>query len=398
RAPAAVAVPNLLRLPPNTSRLAAIALLIAAAAVAALVLTLLYVNRQRILGPLVDFCSKIRSLGAVGHLILTALVFLSSFPFLVGYGTLLVLSGFIFGFPSGIIPAYTGAVLGAVACFFIFRRWLGAYYRRLILKHYPQFKAVEAAIETGGLKLMILIRLAPYPYGIMNLLLATTGMPAWRYITATAIGETKNLFHVYVGSTLRSLADLSAAPSSAVEIAAIVVGLVAAAAGFAYLTLLVRRAIRDKASPGLAAGDAFGDGCDEEDGDLGDDDDDDGCDVEDDAGAGTGARPRVHLHARPRRISPDTAATASATTRRPPSLAGSAASHTSSAVYAPVPPRPPSSDFGDAGPFADDAGPFADDRRRPPRAPSPPAMRMARFTAAAAAAVGADDLEAARRP
>ncbi|KAI9334521.1 hypothetical protein DFJ73DRAFT_38242 [Zopfochytrium polystomum] len=231
--------------------------------VSLIVVVALYLNRNKILPPLMAFCASVRAMGATGHLILTALVFISSFPFMIGYGTLLVMSGFIFGFPLGFIPAYLGAVLGAFACLFIFRRWMGKYYRDLILGYYPKFKAVESAIDSGGMKLVVLIRLAPYPYGFMNLLLATTTMPASRYMIATAIGEVKNLFHVYIGSTLRSLADIKG--DSFLEIVLVVCGLVVAAAGFAYLTWLVRRALKeadisegDEDDAGAGAGTATG--------------------------------------------------------------------------------------------------------------------------------------------
>ena len=71
---------------------------------------------------------------------------------MIGYGTLLLMSGLIFGFPWGFAPAYLGAVLGAVVFFWGARKWLGSYYKDLIVKHYPRFRAIERAIDSGGLQ------------------------------------------------------------------------------------------------------------------------------------------------------------------------------------------------------------------------------------------------------
>lgn len=80
------------------------------------------------------------------------LLFLTCFPPLVGYGTLLYMFGFIYGFPLGFFPAYLGAWSGGVCCFLLARRWMGDYYRGKILRTFPKFEAIEDAIEKGGLK------------------------------------------------------------------------------------------------------------------------------------------------------------------------------------------------------------------------------------------------------
>ncbi|KAJ3211145.1 hypothetical protein HDU67_004758 [Dinochytrium kinnereticum] len=225
------------------------------AGVTVLLGALIWGFHDRIIPPLMEFCARIREMGFSGALIMGSIVFATCFPPMIGYGTSLVMCGFIFGFPYGFVPAYMGAVAGGVLCFLGARRFLGTHYRGYLLDKYPKLKVVEDAIEQGGLKLIILIRLAPYPFGIMNVIFSTTSISLPRYATATAIAAFKNLIHIYVGSTLQSLADIgggskrnpdgSPAITSPVEIAVMVGGLVAAIGGFIYLTHLLRRAIRN---------------------------------------------------------------------------------------------------------------------------------------------------------
>ncbi|KAF9950550.1 hypothetical protein BGZ70_001307 [Mortierella alpina] len=70
-------------------------------------------------------------------------------------------------------------------------------------------KSVVKAVEKRGFKLMILIRLAPYPFNVMNALLSATHIPLSTFALATALSLTKLALHVYIGSTLSSLAGPS---------------------------------------------------------------------------------------------------------------------------------------------------------------------------------------------
>lgn len=59
---------------------------------------------------------------------------------------------------------------------------------------------------------MILIRLAPYPFNVMNALLSATHIPLSTFSLATALSLTKLALHVYIGSTLSSLAPVATTP------------------------------------------------------------------------------------------------------------------------------------------------------------------------------------------
>ena len=63
---------------------------------------LFIVFNERIFGALLPVAKKWRDVTA-GWLILWALIFLVSFPPLIGYGSLLTIAGFVYGFPNGYV-------------------------------------------------------------------------------------------------------------------------------------------------------------------------------------------------------------------------------------------------------------------------------------------------------
>ncbi|KAF8931900.1 hypothetical protein BGZ58_007359 [Dissophora ornata] len=138
-------------------------------------------------------------------------LFLTAFPPLVGYSSLVTMSGYVYGFGFGLFIAYTSALLGSIACFYLCRRWFKVQVRALMAKK-QSMKSVVKAVEKRGFKLMLLIRLAPYPFNVMNALLSATHIPLSTFALATAISLIKLALHVYIGSTLSSLAVLPPPP------------------------------------------------------------------------------------------------------------------------------------------------------------------------------------------
>ncbi|KAF9204256.1 hypothetical protein BGZ49_005487 [Haplosporangium sp. Z 27] len=138
-------------------------------------------------------------------------LFLTAFPPLFGYSSLVTMAGYVYGFRFGLFIAYTSALLGSVACFYLCRRWFKVQVRAILAKR-QNMKSVVKAVEKRGFKLMVLIRLAPYPFNVMNALLSATHIPLSTFTLATAISLLKLVLHVYIGSTLSSLATLPSSP------------------------------------------------------------------------------------------------------------------------------------------------------------------------------------------
>ncbi|KAI9179309.1 Tlg2-vesicle protein [Blastocladiella emersonii ATCC 22665] len=160
---------------------------------------------SQILAALDEFAHFARGSPVVGSLLCIMLIVASSFPPIMGYSTTLYLCGYIFGFPNGFPPAFVGAMLGACSCFYASRHFLRHHAHRA-MRRYPMARALRHTIEKRGLKLILLIRLAPYPFNFTNALLATTHLPLRTFALATALTLPKTLLHIYIGASISSFA------------------------------------------------------------------------------------------------------------------------------------------------------------------------------------------------
>lgn len=187
---------------------------------------------------------SIRTQGVTGYALMSAVVFVFCFPPLMGYGTLLYFNGFVFRFPMGIIPVFVGSAAGAFVGFVLGRRWLQPYRSRW-LSQYPNFGLIEKAVERGGIKLLVIIRLAPYPFGVSNILFSATKLKLSTFMTATCIALFRNLIHVYIGSTFASFAELKDQKSPA-QFVPIVISFCLAICALVYLTFKVRAILNEE--------------------------------------------------------------------------------------------------------------------------------------------------------
>ncbi|TPX39215.1 hypothetical protein SeMB42_g06412 [Synchytrium endobioticum] len=189
-----------------------------------------------------QFGNTIRELGVPGALILVLLLIVTAIPPLFGFGTLLVLCGLAFDFPLGLIPAYTGGLLGALAAYALSRRLLSRY-RPYMESSFEWVKPLEDTINKSGLKMLILIRLAPYPFGIISVLMGASRIKFRDYAIASAVALIKVAIPVYVGSTLKTLLDPKKT-SSVVNVVGGIAGLILGVGIAVYLTMVVKRTVR----------------------------------------------------------------------------------------------------------------------------------------------------------
>ncbi|KAJ9669096.1 Tlg2-vesicle protein [Coniosporium apollinis] len=201
--------------------------------VSLLVLTVLFlVYHDSIFGWLAPAAKRWREVKG-GWMILWALVFVVSFPPLIGYSTLLTISGFVYGFPNGWFIVATATILGSTASFLASRSLLKSLVHRLIA-HDPRFAALALTLKHDGLKLLIMIRLCPLPYSLSNGAIATfpTVHPL-AFMAASAAASPKLLLHVFVGAKLGDIAEKGGsmdAKTKAISYLSIVIGMVAGAA------------------------------------------------------------------------------------------------------------------------------------------------------------------------
>jgi len=159
------------------------------------VLALVYRNQ---LFDVFDTTSKfIREQGILGALLLTLIICITCFPPMIGYSWSLTACGYIYGW-IGFVPGYIGALLGGLCSFAIlryaFRDWIEKKTRR-----YPKYVALERAIEKEGLPVVILIRIAPYPYPLFNALFAASRVKFHTYAIGTAVSLVKPDHDSHIG-------------------------------------------------------------------------------------------------------------------------------------------------------------------------------------------------------
>lgn len=109
---------------------------------------------------------------------------------------------------------------------------------------------VVRAIEKRP-QLLFLIRLAPYPFNVMNCLLAAAPSLTLRtYTLCTALSLIKLIIHTTLGASIRSFAayhvDKPDAEGDALAHYATAAGIVLCIAIFVYLSIVARRAVDDE--------------------------------------------------------------------------------------------------------------------------------------------------------
>ncbi|RKF83346.1 Golgi apparatus membrane protein tvp38 [Golovinomyces cichoracearum] len=169
-------------------------------------LILLLVYNKRIFNSLAPLAAKWKDVRG-GWLILWALTFLTAFPPIVGYGTTVTISGFVYGFPNGWFIAATATICGSLASFITSRTILSNYVNRTVGRD-QRFQALHSVLEHDGLKILCMIRLSPLPYSLSNAAISTfTAVGPISFALATAIASPKLLIHVFIGSRMANLAD-----------------------------------------------------------------------------------------------------------------------------------------------------------------------------------------------
>jgi len=147
---------------------------------------------------------EVDSLGFAGPLLIVLLALVHAFVF---YPAEIVdaAAGFLYGFLPALALMMTGWVLSGLLCFAIGRsvarplldRWLGE----------SRFERVEAAIERGGITLLLALRLIPIvPFSLISYAAGAARVPAWRFAWTTAVGYVPiTALAVYLGTRLEDL-------------------------------------------------------------------------------------------------------------------------------------------------------------------------------------------------
>ncbi|KAK6203339.1 uncharacterized protein RJT21DRAFT_26347 [Scheffersomyces amazonensis] len=143
-----------------------------------------------------------------GGPLLFSLIFIVGFPPLIGFSTLSILTGMIYGFPGGWPLLASASILGSLCSFLINRLIFHDYAVKLVNKQ-ETFRAFSEILrEDKSLMLLILIRLCPLPYSLSNCAFAVVpDLPILRFLLSSIITSPKLLIHIFVGYKLKNLGD-----------------------------------------------------------------------------------------------------------------------------------------------------------------------------------------------
>jgi uncharacterized membrane protein YdjX (TVP38/TMEM64 family) len=147
---------------------------------------------------------RLDDLGLAGPLLILALALIHAVVF---YPAEIVdaAAGFVYGFFPALLLVMTGWLLSGLLCFAIGRsvarplldRWFGT----------ERFERTEAAIERGGVTLLIAVRLIPIvPFSLTSYAAGAARVPLWRFAWTTAVGYLPiTALSVYFGTQLEGL-------------------------------------------------------------------------------------------------------------------------------------------------------------------------------------------------
>lgn len=192
-----------------------------------------------------EFFQQLGWVGMIAFAVTMAVAGLASIPL----SAFAITAGLVFGFGRGLLTVQLGTLLCAAVNFLISRHVARSIVQRKLATH-PKFRAIDAAVGREGWKIVALMRFVPVPFGFMNYAFGLTCIPFWPYLAATALPIVLgNSFFVWVGTTANAGIEAATGAGRArhpLEVAMMVLGILAAFAVLSYITKIARRAVAER--------------------------------------------------------------------------------------------------------------------------------------------------------
>ncbi|CCF59438.1 hypothetical protein KAFR_0H00290 [Kazachstania africana CBS 2517] len=157
--------------------------------------------------------------------ILMLLLFMVSFPPLIGYSFLSTSTGLLYGVTfKGWIILSISSVCGSIASFALFQNLLHKRAEQLV--HINQrFEALASILqENNSYLILALIRLCPFPYSLTNGALAGIhGISVRNFSLANLITTPKLFVYLFIGSRIKNLAETESTGSRMFDLISIAV-------------------------------------------------------------------------------------------------------------------------------------------------------------------------------
>ena len=134
------------------------------------------------------------------------------------------LAGVIYGFGPGIIIAWIGSMIGAIAPFLLGKKWMNPYARRSLEK-YPTLKNLEHEMAKHGVKVVALTRASlVIPYGVLNYAYGATKLSFRDFVIGNLVMIIPAIMYAWWGSqTIVTSRGLETAAKTPVDF--VIVGL-----------------------------------------------------------------------------------------------------------------------------------------------------------------------------
>lgn len=161
-------------------------------------------------------------------------------------GILNIAAGLIFGPVVGAVLALLANVLSAIVAFLVSRHVARSWVARLVARR-RRLLAVDRAVEKGGLKVVLLLRMSPVsPFSILNYAFGMSRVRARDYVLGSMLGTVPGtVLYVYIGSLLTSMVQIFSTGAAATSKTIFLwVGLIATVAAFSIVARLAKAELK----------------------------------------------------------------------------------------------------------------------------------------------------------
>ncbi|GMF07907.1 unnamed protein product [Ambrosiozyma monospora] len=156
------------------------------------------------------------------------LVFIVSFPPLIGFSALAEMTGMIYGMKGWPLIAIS-SVVGSTVAFLVFQKWLSSYSVKLINKS-ENLKIFTSVLNDSNesylqnLFVMTLIRLSPLPYSLSNGALgAVPDLDVWMFALASGIASPKLFISLFIGAQMKKMGQEKSGMDQIVDLLTILI-------------------------------------------------------------------------------------------------------------------------------------------------------------------------------
>ncbi|CCH42996.1 Golgi apparatus membrane protein [Wickerhamomyces ciferrii] len=160
----------------------------------------------------------------ISLLIIAMMLFIISFPPLIGFSFTNTMAGAFYGvsFKGWSIIAF-GSITGSVAAFIFYRYILKSRAHALISSNQKLYAFSTILQENNSFWILTLIRLCPFPYSLTNgALAAIPGVSILNFTLGSVISSPKLVIYLFIGAKLKDLGEAKDTTTKIIDFASII--------------------------------------------------------------------------------------------------------------------------------------------------------------------------------